>query len=107
MGGKNRPRSRAVDDRFTPLQPVLRRVFFFLFFLFFFFFEFERRRRRGVEVRGESAKKASEKFSAGRFKVYRPSHLVVGGTGADIAVEETIAIELGVYLRRVARGEDA
>ena len=104
MGGKNRPRSRAVDDRFTPLQSVLRRVFFFLVF---FFFEYERRRRRGVEVRGESAKKASEKFSAGRFKIYRPSHLAVGGTGADIAVEETIAIELGVYLRRVARGEDA
>jgi len=104
MGGKNRPRSRAVDDRFIPLQSVLRRVFFFLVF---FFFEYERRRRRGVEVRGESAKKAGEKFSAGRFKIYRPSHLAVGGTGADIAVEETIAIELGVYLRRVARGEDA
>jgi hypothetical protein len=104
MGGENRPRSRAVDDRFTPLQSVLRRVFFFLVV---FFFEFERRRRRGVEARGESAKKASEKFSAGRFKIYRPSHLAVGGTGADIAVEETIAIELGVYLRRVARGEDA
>lgn len=106
MGGKNRPRSRAVDDRFTPLQSVLRRVFFFLV-VFLFFFEYERRRRRGVEVRGESAKKASEKFSAGRFKIHRPSHLAVGGTGADIAVEETIAIELGVYLRRVARGEDA
>ena len=104
MGGENRPRSRAVDDRLTPLQSVLRRVFFFLVV---FFFEFERRRRRGVEARGESAKKASEKFSAGRFKIYRPSHLAVGGTGADIAVEETIAIELGVYLRRVARGEDA
>jgi hypothetical protein len=96
-----------VDDRFTPLEPVLRRVFFFFFFFFFFFlFEFERR-QRGVEVRGESAKKAGEKFSAGRFEIHRPSHLVVGGTGADIAVEETIAIELGVYLRWVARGEDA